>query len=75
MTAHTEAKTDERFALELLSKHLPILWGSKVCCAVNEDDPPDLVVTWENGEKWGVEVTRTYQQVPSFDGGSQFPQK
>ena len=35
---------------------------------MNEDDPPDLVVTWENGEKWGVEVTRTYQQVPSFKG-------
>ena len=37
--------------------------------AVNADDPPDLVVTWENGDKWGVEVTRTYQQVAPFVEG------
>ena len=39
------------------------------CAAVNADDPPDLVVTWENGDKWGVEVTRTYQQVAPFVEG------
>ena len=38
-------------------------------CTVIEEDPPDLVVTWENGAQWGVEVTRTYQQVESLGGG------
>ena len=26
-------------------------------------DPPDLIATLPNGERWGVEVTRAYQQV------------
>ena len=37
-------------------------------CAVHAEDPPDLVVNWNDGAQWGVEVTRTYHQVASFDG-------
>ena len=31
------------------------------------NDPPDLVVTWETGTRWGLEVTRAYQQVEAID--------
>ena len=61
--------TDERFACGLLSDHLTMRGVSESQCTVIEDDPPDLVVTWENGAQWGVEVTRTYQQVESLGGG------
>ena len=60
---------DERFACGLLSDHLTMRGVSESQCTVIEDDPPDLVVTWENGAQWGVEVTRTYQQVESLGGG------
>ena len=60
---------DERFACGLLSDHLTMRAVSEFQCTVIEDDPPDLVVTWENGAQWGVEVTRTYQQVESLGGG------
>ena len=53
---------DERFARRLLSDHLTMRGVSEFQCTVIEDDPPDLVVTWENGTQWGVEVTRTYQR-------------
>ena len=66
MTARAEAKSDEKFALGLLTDHLTMSGVSEVRCA--EIDPPDLVVTWENSAQWGVEVTRTYHQVASFDG-------
>ena len=59
---------DEKFALELLSDHLAMRGVSESQCKVNEADPPDLVVTQDNGAQWGVEVTRTYQQVEPFDG-------
>ena len=59
---------DERFACGLLSDHLTMRAVSEFQCTVIEDDPPDLVVTWENGARWGVEVTRTYQQVESLGG-------
>jgi hypothetical protein len=55
--------SDESFALELLETHLTNLRVSGHHCAINENDPPDIVITWERGERWGVEVTRTYQQV------------
>ena len=60
---------DERFACGLLSDHLTMRAVSEFQCTVIEDDPPDLVVTWENGARWGVEVTRTYPQVESLGGG------
>ena len=62
------AVPDERFARRLLSDHLTMRGVSEFQCTVIEDDPPDLVVTWKNGAQWGVEVTRTYQRVASFDG-------
>ena len=40
---------DEKFALELLSDHLAMRGVSEFQCKVNEADPPDLVVTWDNG--------------------------
>ena len=66
-----EAKLDEEFACELLRDHLAKRGVSRFQCTVNVADPPDLVVTWCNGVQWGVEVTRTYQQVTSFDGKKQ----
>ena len=60
-----EARPDEMVTLGLLREH-PTMRGAM--CEMNADDPPDLVVTWENGVQWGVEVTRTYHQVASFDG-------
>ena len=69
LTALDGPVTDERFACGLLRDHLTKCGASGFQCKVNEADPPDLVVTWENGAQWGVEVTRTYQQVASFDGG------
>jgi hypothetical protein len=59
----TDPMSDEAFALELLQAHLTNLGESGCRCEINKNDPPDLVVTWERGEQWGVEVTRTYQQV------------
>ena len=52
---------DERFACGLLSDHLTMRGIAGFQCAVNVKDPPDLVVNWDNGAQWGVEVTRTYQ--------------
>jgi len=36
---------------------------SEFRCNINAKDPPDLIITWKHGERWGVEITRTYQQV------------
>ena len=61
--------SDERFACGLLSDHLTMRGIGGFQCAVNVKEPPDLVVKWDNGAQWGVEVTRTYQQVESLGGG------
>lgn len=54
--------TDEPFALELLRAHLTN--ADEVGWKCEEgSNPPDLVITWKGGERWGVEVTRSYQQV------------
>ena len=60
--------TDEQFACRLLREYLTKERALGFHCAVNPADPPDLIVTWTNGVQWGVEVTRTYLQVPSFNG-------
>ena len=65
MTA--KAERDETVARKLLRDHLTKHGGSGFQCKENADDPPDLVVKWANGDQWGVEVTRTYQQVEPFD--------
>jgi hypothetical protein len=55
--------SDEEFALELLIDHLSAHPTGEFWCEINVDDPPDLIVTWSDGQRWGVEVTRAYQQV------------
>ena len=61
-------RADEKFALELLRNYLCEHGDSEFRCEVNANDPPDIIVKWKNGERWGVEVTQTYQQVVSSDG-------
>lgn len=59
------AMTDEEGACRLLAEHLAGQGLSGSTCAVNPDkaNPPDLLVTLDDGSQWGVEVTRTYLQV------------
>ena len=54
---------DEECARRLLSEHLAGQGRSGFTCAVNLCDPPDLLVAWDDGSQWGVEVTRTYLQL------------
>ena len=56
--------SDEEYACRLLTEHLAARGQSGFTCARNPCDPPDLLVAWDNGHYWGVEVTRTYLQVP-----------
>ncbi len=62
MTSVRERK-DEQFACGAVIDYLTNQGKSEFKCEVNAKDPPDLVVTWDDGARWGVEVTRTYQQV------------
>ena len=55
--------TDEECACRLLAEHLTGHGQSRFTCTVNLCDPPDLLVTWDDGSQWGVEVIRTYLQV------------
>lgn len=55
--------SDEEFAQNLLINHFRTRATGGVGCKVNVDDPPDLIITWSDGQCWGVEVTRAYQQV------------
>lgn len=68
MTKTVNEISDEQFACQLLTEHLTEQTTQKFVCEVNPDDPPDILVKWNDGALWGVEVTRTYQQVPSRDG-------
>lgn len=56
--------SDEEFACELLRDYLSRNFGGTPRCELVTEDPPDLVATLANGVRWGVEVTRGYQQVP-----------
>lgn len=47
----------------MLHDHLTQQGESGFECKVSCDDPPDLIVEWDSGDRWGVEVTRAYQQV------------
>ena len=67
MTNSSEVRADENFALQLLRNYLSEHVDLKFQCKVNANDPPDLIVTWESGEQWGVEVTQTHQHVASID--------
>jgi len=63
MPENTGTKSDERFAFGLLMDHLTGRGETDFQCEINTNDPPELIVTWMQGERWGVEVTRAYQQV------------
>ena len=63
MTENTAAKSDEKFALGLLMDHLKTYGKAGFQCKCNPNDPPDLIITWKHGGRWGVEVVRAYQQV------------
>lgn len=67
MTNSVEVRADEKFALELLRNYLSEHGDSEFRCEINANDPPDLIVIWENGDRWGVEVTQTHQQIVSID--------
>ena len=56
--------SDEEFACELLRDYLLRNFDGTPRCEEAPKDPPDLVATLANGVRWGVEVTRAYQQVP-----------
>ena len=62
-----KSSSDERIACDLLVDHLTKFETTEFRCEVNSNDPPDLVVTWKTGTRWGVEVTRAYQQVEAID--------
>ena len=63
--------SDEEFSHRLLTEHLSNQGNSGFRCEVSASDPPDLLVTWDDGSQWGVEVTRTYQQVASCGATSE----
>ena len=63
--------SDEEFSRRLLTDHLSNQGKSGFRCEVNSKDPPDLLVTWDDGSQWGVEVSRTYQQVATCGGTSE----
>ena len=65
MTRNSGAVSDEELACRLLVKHFTKQGMSGFLCRTNVNEPPDLIVTWKDDADWGVEVTRTYQQVPS----------
>ncbi len=76
--------TDEECARQLLAEYLSGQGRSGFTCAVHLCDPPDLLVMWDDGSQWGVEVTRTYLQMadprglsatPSVTGVSKSPAK
>ena len=54
----TEARADEKLAIELLKEYLGRYKDLEFRCERNLNDPPDIVVIWENGKRWGVEVTQ-----------------
>lgn len=60
-------RPEEEFARELLCDYLREQFGGEPVCERNERDPPDLVATLPSGVRWGVEVTRAYQQVSRPD--------
>ena len=67
MTGSSSGGSDEEFACRLLIEHLTKEGKSGFRCEMNSNEPPDLLVTWNDGVQWGVEVTRTYLQVPSVN--------
>ena len=66
---------DEEHACRLLTEHFATRGQFGVKCKQSSLDPPDLLVRWNDGSLWGVEVTRTYPQVakPTPTGHSAKP--
>ena len=65
MIESSGAISDEEFSRRLLAKYLANQGKSGFRYKVNSNDPPDLLVTWDDGSQWGVEVRRTYEEVAS----------
>lgn len=64
MTSNVAAPvSDEAVACRLLGDWLGGQGVSDFSCEIPKKDPPDLIVTFANGERWGMEVTRIYQQI------------
>lgn len=59
----TVNRGDEEFASGLLKDFLIDRGNENFACKLNYVDPPDLVVTWDDGRQVGVEVVSTYQPV------------
>lgn|GEM_PF-937674 len=55
--------SDEAVACRLLGDWLAGQGISDFRCEIAAKDPPDLILSFDDGERWGIEVTRTYQQV------------
>ena len=55
--------SDEEIACELLRDYLSQHFGGTPRCELTPEEPPDLLATLADGVRWGVEVTRAYQQV------------
>ena len=56
--------SDEEVACDLLRAYLSSHFGGTPHCKLATKDPPDLIATFANGFRWGVEVVRAYQRVP-----------
>ena len=63
----TNSVDDEEFARRVLIKYLTMRERPGFECKRNRNDPPDIVVTRDDGAQFGVEVVRTYQQVVGSD--------
>ena len=60
---NTHVTPDEEHACRLLAEHFAARGQSGFRCERSSLDPPDLLVRWDDGSDWGIEVTRTYLQV------------
>ncbi len=67
MSDEEEGISDEEFSCELLRKYLEAQELSGFQVRVHPNDPPDIVVKMKNGDRWGVEVTRVYQEAMGYN--------
>ena len=59
VTTSVREYRDEQLACRLVIDYLTNQGELEFMCEVNTKDPPDLVIIWNDGTQWGVEVTRT----------------
>ena len=75
VTSCAGAIPDEEYARRLLAELLTKEVGPGFKCARNPNDPPDLLVTFDDGRRLGVEVTRTYLHVAALAPTGRAPQQ